>query len=289
MTSHNQSFNYNSHKAASTIVKNILPKRNYLITKIPLSLDQIKVQVQFIRYKKRPIPARKKIWEPPAPSKYFRISPKPVIPLKEQEELKRLNDIYRTYFRALRNLAQDPLYALTILPSSLLDDLHWWLNKTYMSLGVLLLPLYPMCLYSQILTLAIDLFRVNMRKQLDLVLLLLKKMKEEVSEHSFLMEQNRLENERVAKIREERRKCDMAKFEDEFSQAQLSLSHLIQEERKKLDELVLKEKKMNSTYVTSQTLEAAIEDALDHPTTYDFAIDLKGIINRDDKKESSCV
>lgn len=199
-------------------------------------LRQITKQVQFIRYKKRPIPARKKIWEPPAPSKYFRISPKPVIPLKEQEELKRLNDIYRTYFRALRHF-----------------------------------------------------FQGEYKKTTRLSTVVAEKMKEEISEHSFLMEQNRLENERVAKIREERRKCDMAKFEDEFSQAQLSLSHLIQEERKKLDELVLKEKKMNSTYVTSQTLEAAIEDALDHPTTYDFAIDLKGIIYRDNKKESSCV
>ncbi|XP_013779284.1 uncharacterized protein LOC106463764 [Limulus polyphemus] len=199
-------------------------------------LRQITRQIQFIRYKKRPTPARKNIWEPPAPSKYFRISPRPVIPVKEQEELKHLYDIYRTHFRALRHF-----------------------------------------------------FQCEYEKTTRLSIAVAEKMKEEVSEHAYLMEQNKLENERVAEIRKARRKCDMAKLDDELSQAEQSLSQLIQEERKKLDELVLKEKKMNSTYITSQTLETAIEDALDNLTTYDFAIDLNGVIYRDDKKESTYI
>lgn len=70
-----------------------------LTNKIPVTVEALSLNftnLQIVRWKRKPI------WMPTAKSKVFRIPPRPVIPLEEKEEIKRLFNIYRTQVKSLR-------------------------------------------------------------------------------------------------------------------------------------------------------------------------------------------
>lgn len=110
-----------------------------------------------------------------------------------------------------------------------------------------------------------------------------KQLKEVEDEHRRLIEENKKENERIAKLREERIK-DERKREDLL---ELKRKLVVNEEylikKEKAIQLIRREKERYQTYITQDKLKDAIETALDHPTSYDFAVDLNGTIVFDRK------
>lgn len=103
-------------------------------------------------------------------------------------------------------------------------------------------------------------------------------LREAYEEHEKMLEENRQENERMARVREERLKVEQ-KEED-----LLELKKRLVENEKYLVkkdmaiQLILREKARQPTYITKEKLKDAIEAALDHSTSYDFAIDLNGTL-----------
>ncbi|XP_012287639.1 probable 28S ribosomal protein S26, mitochondrial [Orussus abietinus] len=62
---------------------------------VPLCFGPNAVSGQFVRWKRKPI------WLPTAKTKLFRVPKRPKIPIEEMEELKRLNNNYKTYMNSL--------------------------------------------------------------------------------------------------------------------------------------------------------------------------------------------
>lgn len=105
----------------------------------------------------------------------------------------------------------------------------------------------------------------------------------EEEEQMKLIRENDIENERVRKIREERLENERKEIE-----AELLVEKLKQEENRKIlakqiDEEVEQEIKRSETYITKETLDQAIEEALENVVNYEFAIDVQGNIYYDDK------
>ncbi|XP_076155991.1 small ribosomal subunit protein mS26 [Alosa pseudoharengus] len=100
--------------------------------------------------------------------------------------------------------------------------------------------------------------------------------KQEAEEHRALMEWNNQENERLRKIREVR-------VQQEQEESQRMQMEVVLERQRELDELV-KEKESEilrlqeeaKTFITLENLDQRIEDALDNPQNYNFAIDKEG-------------
>ncbi|KAI2809680.1 hormone [Blomia tropicalis] len=99
---------------------------------------------------------------------------------------------------------------------------------------------------------------------------------EEEMEQQKLLEENEQENERIAKMRDERLKV----FQADKEAILLAKSIAIEEENKRLGEqfdiMVRKEIERSKTYITKENLDSKIEECLTHQTTYDFAIDNNG-------------
>ncbi|XP_041928441.1 28S ribosomal protein S26, mitochondrial [Alosa sapidissima] len=100
--------------------------------------------------------------------------------------------------------------------------------------------------------------------------------KQEAEEHRALMEWNNQENDRLRKIREVR-------VQQEQEESQRMQMEVVLERQRELDELV-KEKESEilrlqeeaKTFITMENLDQRIEDALDNPQNYNFAIDKEG-------------
>ncbi|KAG5265487.1 hypothetical protein AALO_G00243030 [Alosa alosa] len=100
--------------------------------------------------------------------------------------------------------------------------------------------------------------------------------KQEAEEHRALMEWNNQENDRLRKIREVR-------VQQEQEESQRMQMEVVLERQRELDELV-KEKESEilrlqeeaKTFITLENLDQRIEDALDNPQNYNFAIDKEG-------------
>lgn len=100
--------------------------------------------------------------------------------------------------------------------------------------------------------------------------------KQEAEEHQALMEWNTKENERLRKIREVR-------VQQEQEQLEQRLREVAEARQEALEELV-KEKEMEiltlqeevKTFITLENLDQRIEEALDNPRNYNFAIDKEG-------------
>lgn len=93
-----------------------------------------------------------------------------------------------------------------------------------------------------------------------------------------LIEENDRENQRVARMRKER----VTRMEQLVAQKML-VQHLdhneeLRQKARQIDQTVRQEIKRSKTYITHTTLEAAIEEALTHSVSYDFAIDTDGRI-----------
>ena len=108
-------------------------------------------------------------------------------------------------------------------------------------------------------------------------------LKEVQEEYRRLIEENKRENERMAKCREERLKEERKREELEDLKTSLMENEVYQVEKQRAIERILKEKERYPTYITKDGLRDAIERALDHPTSYEFAIDLSGTLVFDKK------
>lgn len=106
-------------------------------------------------------------------------------------------------------------------------------------------------------------------------------VKEEEDEHARLLRENEEENQRVAEMRSQRLvkekkmfESDVIKFNEERREI---LASLESEARMAIDA----ELKRCSTFITKETLNVKIEEALAHPVHYDFAITKDGTIITD--------
>ncbi|XP_005998716.1 28S ribosomal protein S26, mitochondrial [Latimeria chalumnae] len=102
--------------------------------------------------------------------------------------------------------------------------------------------------------------------------------KQETEEHQRLMAWNNSENERLQKLREER-------IRQEEEEEQLRKLHAATSREKQWEEFI-KEKEREilqlqeeaKNFITLENLDQRIEEALDDPKSYNFAIDKKGRI-----------
>lgn len=108
-------------------------------------------------------------------------------------------------------------------------------------------------------------------------------LKEVQEEHRRLIEENNRENERVAKLREKRLLKERKAEELEDLKKNLIENEKYQVKKERAIQRILEEKKRYPTYITKESLKDAIERAIDHPTSYEFAIDLNGTLAFDRK------
>nr|CAG4637425.1 EOG090X0FQ9 [Ceriodaphnia reticulata]SVE73252.1 EOG090X0FQ9 [Ceriodaphnia reticulata] len=104
------------------------------------------------------------------------------------------------------------------------------------------------------------------------------KHKTEEEEHVRLMEENRLENEKTAKLREER-----LKIEAEKTREKVLASLIVKEQENKLYEAQIEaflQQQKSTPFIQPENIEKAIEEALANPTNLNFAIDLDGYVYR---------
>lgn len=101
---------------------------------------------------------------------------------------------------------------------------------------------------------------------------------QEEEEQKQLIAENNRENEKIAKMREERLKEFTVNKEAQL----IALKIQADEENKRLGEeldiVVRREIERSKTYITKDNLDAYIEEVLTHQTDYDFAIDTNGKI-----------
>ncbi|GFT69390.1 probable 28S ribosomal protein S26, mitochondrial [Nephila pilipes] len=106
----------------------------------------------------------------------------------------------------------------------------------------------------------------------------LENQRDEEAKFCLLLEENKKENERIAKIREET-------MEKIFQEKQIHLLQL-EENRKitneeikmKVDEIVRNEKEKTAAFITYENIDEVIEKALYEPKNFNFAIDVNGNI-----------
>nr|SVE74503.1 EOG090X0FQ9 [Daphnia barbata] len=100
----------------------------------------------------------------------------------------------------------------------------------------------------------------------------------EEEEHSRLMEENHLENEKTAILREER-----LKMQAEKTQKYVLASLIKKEKEAGLHDIQIEAflaKQMAIPFIKPENIENAIEEALANPVNFNFAIDLDGYVYR---------
>lgn len=108
-------------------------------------------------------------------------------------------------------------------------------------------------------------------------------LKEVQEEHRRLIEENNLENERVARSREQRLLKERKAEELEDLKKNLIENEKYQVKKEQAIQRILEEKERYPNYITKENLRDAVERAIDHPTSYEFAIDLNGTLVFDRK------
>ncbi|XP_078080497.1 small ribosomal subunit protein mS26 [Mustelus asterias] len=98
----------------------------------------------------------------------------------------------------------------------------------------------------------------------------------EAEEHQRLMAFNSLENERLQKIREERRQQEAEEEQEQKRQAAIHRAKKRDEFLKKKEQEVLHLQEAVKNFITPENLDQRIEEALDNPKNYNFAIDKEG-------------
>nr|CAG4644379.1 EOG090X0FQ9 [Lepidurus arcticus] len=104
--------------------------------------------------------------------------------------------------------------------------------------------------------------------------------KSEQEEHLRLMEENRVENEKTAAVREARLARQREQEKEHISQLLVSEQMLSRKRLDEVEELVKKEIGLAELIITRDNVELAIEEALANPVDYNFAIDREGFVYR---------
>ncbi|RWS06913.1 hypothetical protein B4U79_12610 [Dinothrombium tinctorium] len=79
-------------------------------SKSTLRLSERCVQYLIAKRNRRPFPARKKIWQPTAPSKLFIIREKPVIPEDEQKQIDFLEERHEMFMKSIKTYFEREFY-----------------------------------------------------------------------------------------------------------------------------------------------------------------------------------
>lgn len=100
--------------------------------------------------------------------------------------------------------------------------------------------------------------------------------RQEAQEHRVLMDLNHLENQRMLKLRivrvqMEKEEADRKKFEV-ILQREQEQQEIVKEKEKE----ILKLQEAAKNFITLENLDQRIEEALDNPKNYNFAIDKQG-------------
>ncbi|XP_062378712.1 28S ribosomal protein S26, mitochondrial [Sardina pilchardus] len=100
--------------------------------------------------------------------------------------------------------------------------------------------------------------------------------KQEAEEHQALMAFNDQENERLRKIREVRVQMEQEESEQTQMEVILERQRVLDELVKEKESEILRLQEVAKTFITLENLDQRIEDALDNPRSYNFAIDKEG-------------
>lgn len=106
-------------------------------------------------------------------------------------------------------------------------------------------------------------------------------VKEEEEEQARLLKENEEENRRVAQMRSERVVRDQRMFESDVLKAEEERRQFLESLHSESESVVEAEVKRSRKYITKETLDARIEEALANPVHYDFAITRDGQIVTD--------
>ncbi|XP_067884803.1 28S ribosomal protein S26, mitochondrial [Heterodontus francisci] len=102
----------------------------------------------------------------------------------------------------------------------------------------------------------------------------------EADEHQKLMAFNNLENERLRKIREERLQREAEEEQEQKLRAAIQRDRKRDEFLKEKQCEVLQLQEAVKNFITLENLDQRIEEALDNPKNYNFAIDKEGRFTR---------
>lgn len=103
----------------------------------------------------------------------------------------------------------------------------------------------------------------------------------ERKEQATLLAENDKENEKQKTIREARIAEFNRREEEDMLELMAKETIELEAKNKQLNNMVLEEIERSKSYITKDKLEKAIEEALDNPVSYEFAIDLKGGLHYD--------
>ncbi|XP_027685179.3 28S ribosomal protein S26, mitochondrial [Chelonia mydas] len=101
---------------------------------------------------------------------------------------------------------------------------------------------------------------------------------EVMEEHRKLMAWNNAENERLRKKREERLRREEEELQDHKLQGALNHARLMEDFLKQKEREVLQLQEEARNFITPENLDERIEECLDNPRNYNFAIDKEGRI-----------
>nr|XP_025035327.1 28S ribosomal protein S26, mitochondrial [Pelodiscus sinensis] len=100
--------------------------------------------------------------------------------------------------------------------------------------------------------------------------------KEAMEEHQALMAWNDAENARLRKKREERLRREEEELQDRKLQGALNHARLMEEFLKQKEQEVLQLQEEARNFITPENLDERIQECLDNPRNYNFAIDKEG-------------
>lgn len=104
----------------------------------------------------------------------------------------------------------------------------------------------------------------------------LKKMAEEEQRHLELMEYNRLENERLAAIREERTKKFMDDRVEKILMTKMKMREDYEAKRQEALNVLAETEEFVKNFLPAEKIMEALESAYDNPVDYNYAIDTTG-------------
>ena len=103
-------------------------------------------------------------------------------------------------------------------------------------------------------------------------------------QHRRRLEENNEENKRIAALREERKAAEKQRIRQDLVKQVEQQKREEELRRIENERLVQQEVLRSSFFITKETLLSAIDDALSHPITYDFAIDKYGNLVTENNK-----
>uniref|UniRef100_A0A8C8RUE7 Small ribosomal subunit protein mS26 n=1 Tax=Pelusios castaneus TaxID=367368 RepID=A0A8C8RUE7_9SAUR len=98
--------------------------------------------------------------------------------------------------------------------------------------------------------------------------------------HRKLMEWNNAENERMQRKREERLRGEEEELQEQKLQGALSHARFMEDFLKEKEREVLQLQEEAKNFITPENLDQRIEECLDNPCNYNFAIDKEGRVAR---------